>query len=99
MSYLVRAVNTDPLCVASEYGQISKRGDMGACWLTVSSDTHLMTPFGKKHILPEKLVILFTYAKDILFAIIRRIMHFKMKAYRNGVTVNHPPIDLISLFS
>lgn len=26
-------------------------------------------------------------------------MHFKMKDYRNGGTVNHPPIDLISLFS
>lgn len=25
-------------------------------------------------------------------------MHFKKKAYRNGNTVNHPPIDLIFLF-
>lgn len=26
-------------------------------------------------------------------------MHFRKTAYRNGDTVNHPPIDLIFLFS
>lgn len=47
--YLARAVNADRPCVASKYGQISKRGNLGACRLPGSSDTRTMTPFGKTH--------------------------------------------------